>query len=411
MKPASDKRKKPVADTGKGDLFKRCYEYNRPEQFKSLGLYPYFTAFSGYVGTEPIVMMNGSQVLMFGSNNYLGLTCHPKVKEAAVAAIPRYGTGCSGSRMLNGTLDIHLQLEEELAAFCGKEAAVLFSTGFMTNGCLSSLLGRDVFAVLDKSVHASIIYGTMASFSKNHRRFKHNDMQDLERELAALPANRGKIVVVDGVFSMEGDTAPLDRIVPLCQRYGARLYVDEAHGMGVLGEHGIGTVEHFGVTADTDIIMATFSKSFASTGGFIASERAVVEYLKHHSMPFIFSASMPAPSVAAARASLQIIKDEPERRQKLLRNARLIREGLTALGFEVIPGITPVVPVIVDDELLLCQIHKELLANGIYTNPIFKPAADRCMVRISCMATHNESQIQQLLEIMAKLGNSFGIIH
>ncbi len=256
MKPASDKRKKPAADAGTGDVFKRCYEYNRPEQFKSLGLYPYFTAFSGYVGTDPIVMMNGSQVLMFGSNNYLGLTCHPKVKEAAVDAIQRYGTGCSGSRMLNGTLDIHVQLEEELAAFCGKEAAVLFSTGFMTNGCLSSLLGRDVFAVLDKSVHASIIYGTMASFSKNHRRFKHNDMKDLERELAALPANRPRQDRRGGRGVQHGGRhgpRPDRPVVPALRRPTVR---GRSPRHGRAGEHGVGSVEHFGVMADTDIIMA-----------------------------------------------------------------------------------------------------------------------------------------------------------
>ena len=392
------------------DIFKRCYEYTLPDDYRELGIYPYFNAFSGCVENEPIIMMDGNRMLMFGSNNYLGLTTHPKVKEASIEAIRKYGTGCSGSRMLNGTLDIHLQLEEELAAFTGKEATLLFSTGFMTNGCLSSLLGRDEYAILDKSVHASIIYGTQASFGKSHRRFKHNDPQDLEAVLSALPADRGKMVVVDGVFSMEGDIAPLPEIIGLCRKYGARLYVDEAHGAGVLGANGVGSVEYHGVLAQTDIVMATFSKSFASTGGFIAAERPVIQYLKHHSMPFIYSASMPAPSVAAARMALQIIQEEPERRQHLQEIALEIRNGLVGLGFELIPGITPIIPVIIDDELLLCQVFFSLMAKGIYTNPIFKPAADRCMLRISCMATHTSSHVGQLLETMEEVGKSFGII-
>lgn len=394
------------------DIFKRCYEYTKPDEYRSLGLYPYFTAFSGYVGESPMVTLNGRQALMFGSNNYLGLTTHPRVKEASIEAIRKYGTGCSGSRMLNGTLDIHIQLEEELADFTGKEATLLFSTGFMTNGCLSALLSRDEFAILDKSVHASIIYGTMATFSKNHRRFKHNDMTDLGAILEALPPEKGKLVVVDGVFSMEGDTAPLPEIVQHCQRHGARLYVDEAHGIGVLGENGVGTAEHYGVLKETDILMATFSKSFAATGGFVASERPVIEYLKHHSLPFIYSASMPAPSVAAARASLRIIREEPDRRRQLLDNARQIRDGLVRLGFDLFPAhiITPVIPVIIDDEVLLCQFFHALLAAGIYTNPIFRPAAERCMIRVSCMATHTSAQIDQLLNTMAELGRQFGII-
>lgn len=393
------------------DVFQRCYDYTKPAEYQAMGLYPYFNAFSGYVDNTPQIRLGGRQVLMFGSNNYLGLTTHPRVKEAASAAIRKYGTGCSGSRMLNGTLDIHVELEEQLADFTRKEAALLFSTGFMTNGCLSSLLSRDEFAILDKSDHASIIYGTMASFGKNHRRFRHNDVRDLECVFNSIKSDRGRIVIVDGVFSMEGDTAPLPEIVSLCQKHGSRLYVDEAHGMGVLGENGIGAAEHLGVLDEVDIIMATFSKSFASTGGFIASEKPVIQFLKHHSLPFIYSASMPAPSVAAARAALELIRQEPERRQRLLENARRIREGLTTLGFEIYAGITPVIPVIIDDEVLLCQFFNALLAAGIYTNPIFKPAAERCLIRISCMATHEPSHIDQLLNTMADIGRSFGIIN
>lgn len=392
------------------DIFKRCYEYDLPAKYQALGLYPYFNTFSGCVGNSPVVMMDDRQVLMFGSNNYLGLTTHPKVKEASILAVQKYGSGCSGSRMLNGTLDIHLKLEEELADFCGKEAALLFSTGFMTNGCLSSLVSRDEFAVLDKNVHASIIYGTMASFGKNNRRFKHNDPRDLENVLKALSSDKGRIVIVDGVFSMEGDVSPLREIAKVCKKYGARLYVDEAHGVGVLGKNGIGAAEHMGVLDKVDIHMATFSKSFASTGGYVAAERPVIQYLKHHSMPFIYSASMPAPSVAAAQAALEIIRAEPERRQRLLDIAAYVRKSLTGLGFDVYEGITPVIPVIMDDEALVCQFFNALMEAGIYTNPIFKPAAEKCMIRISCMAIHEPEHLDRLINTMADLGRSFGVI-
>lgn len=396
------------------DIFRRCYEYTKPDELRALGIYPYFTVFSGYSGdSSPVVTLDGKQVLMFGSNNYLGLTTHPKVKEASIEAIKRYGTGNSGSRMLNGSLDIHQELESKLAEFTGKESALLFSTGFMTNGCLSSLIGRDDIAILDKEVHASILYATMAgvtSFTKNQRRFRHNDVDDLRAVLESVEPDRGKIVVVDGVFSMMGDLAPLDRIAELCREFGARLFVDEAHGMGVLGEHGIGTVEHFNVVDDTDIVMATFSKAFASTGGFVAAERPVIEYLKHHSMPFIYSASMPAPSVAAALASLEIIKNEPERRQRLLANAKRIRDGLAGMGFDVVPSVAPVIPVVIDDEEALACFFKGLLAAGVYTNPIFRPAAERCLIRISCMAIHEDSHIDQLLDVMLDMGRKSHII-
>lgn len=398
-------------DTASRDIFKRCFEYTRPDEFQAMGLYPYFTPFEAVEGdNSPVVKLHGRDVLMFGSNNYLGLTTHPRVKEAARKAIDRYGSGCSGSRMLNGTLDIHLELEEELADFTGKEAALLYSTGFMTNGCLSTLVGRDEYAILDKSVHASIVYGTMAAHSKSYKRFKHNDVEDLESILSALDPEKGKLVVVDGVFSMEGDLAPVPELAELCSRYGARLYVDEAHGVGVLGPKGIGAAEHLGAQDAVDVYMATFSKSFASTGGFIAAEKPVISYLKHHSPPFIYSASMPAPSVAAARASLEIIRSEPERRAHLLEVSARARAGLKAAGFEVYDGITPVIPVIINDELVLCQFFKALLDAGIYTNPIFKPAAEKCMIRISCMAIHENPHIDRLVETMTEVGRHFQLL-
>lgn len=400
----------PKASVSK-DFFRRCHEYTKPDEFRALGLYPYFTAFEGYTENDsPVIRMNGRSVLMFGSNNYLGLTTHPKVKEAAIGAINKYGTGCSGSRMLNGTLDIHLELEEALANFVGKEAALLFSTGFMTNGCLSCLMGRDEYVLLDKSVHASIVYGTMASLGKNLRRFKHNDPEDMARTLAAMDPDKAKLLVVDGVFSMEGDVAPLPDLVHYAKMYGARVYVDDAHSIGVLGPNGAGTAEHFNMVDDVDITMATFSKSFAATGGFIASERSVIEYVKHHSLPFIYSASMPAPSVAAARAALSIIQNEPERRAKLNENSRQIRDGLASVGFEVRDGITPVIPVIIDDEMLLCQFFKALLDAGIYTNPVFPPAAEKGMIRISCMAIHENQHIDQLINTMQEIGRHFQLL-
>ncbi|MBN2433326.1 MAG: pyridoxal phosphate-dependent aminotransferase family protein [Acidobacteria bacterium] len=397
-----------VRMTSGKDVFQRCYEYTRPDEFRALGLYPYFTSFGGAIAeNSPYYRLDGKPVLMFGSNDYLGLTTNPAVKEAAIAAVRDYGTGCSGSRMLNGTLDIHIRLEEELAEFTGKEATVLYSTGFMTNGSLSCLLGRDEYAILDKSVHASINYGTMVSFGKNHRRFRHNDMKDLENIFESIHADRGKIVIVDGVFSMEGDVAPVPELSALCRRHNARLYVDDAHGIGVLGERGAGTAEYFQMLPEVDILMCTFSKSFASTGGFIASERPVIEFLKHHSLPFIYSASMPPAAVATALAALHIFRSEPERREKLLRNSDKIRKGLKSVGFEVHDGFTPIIPVIIDDELLLCRFFKALIEAGIYTNPIFRPAADKGMIRISCMATHEDEHIDQLINTMLEIGRSF----
>ncbi len=394
----------------KVDIFQKCYSFKKPSEFKEMGLYPYFKEFMG-VETEnsPYVIMDGKKVLMFGSNNYLGLTVDPRVKESAIEAIRKYGTGNSGSRMLNGTLDIHIALENELAEFVEKEATLIFSTGFMTNGSLSSIIIRKEYGILDKNVHASIVNGTYSSFGEI-KRFRHNNMEDLEAILSKLE-EEPKIVVVDGVFSMEGDIAPVDKLAELCKKYNSRLYVDEAHGLGVLGEKGVGASEYHNALDKVDIIMGTFSKSFASTGGFIASTRDVVEYVKHNSMPFIYSASMPAPSVAAARKALEIIKKEPERKDNLLKISDLIRKELKRANFEVYDGITPIIPVVIEDEVILCKFFIDLLEKeNIYTNPIFMPAAENNMIRISCMAIHNEDHAAKLVDSMVKLGKKYKLI-
>ncbi len=396
--------------TEKLDIFQKCYAFTKPSDFKKMGLYPYFKEFMGVESeNSPYVIMDGEKVLMFGSNNYLGLTVDPRVKEAAIDAIKRYGTGNSGSRMLNGTLDIHLALEEELAEFVEKESTLIFSTGFMTNGSLSALITRKEFGILDKNVHASIVNGTYSSFGEI-KRFRHNNMNDLESILKKLE-NEPKIVVVDGVFSMEGDIAPVDKLAELCEKYNSRLYVDEAHGLGVLGNKGVGASEYCGVLDRVDIIMGTFSKSFASTGGFIAGKKDVIEYIKHNSMPFIYSASMPAPSVAAARKALEIIKNEPERRKNLLKISDIIRNELKRANFKVYEGITPIIPVVIEDEVILCKFFQDLLVEEkIYTNPIFMPAAENNMIRISCMAIHNEKHAEILVNSMIKIGKKYNLI-
>src|SRR5215471_2637456 len=301
------------------------------------------------------VRMGDRQVLMFGSNNYLGLTTHPEVKAAAIEAINHYGSGCSGSRMLNGTMDLHVRLEEELARFMRRESALVFGTGFQTNfGALSTIAQKGDVIVADRNIHASILDGCLASFARTLR-FRHNDLVDLEKVLAGLPADEGRIIVVDGVFSMEGDTANLREIVPLARRFRARMYVDEAHAIGVLGKNGRGSAEHYGVEDDVDIVMGTFSKSFASIGGFIAARREVIEFIKHHSRSFVYSASLAPANAAAVLKAIEIIEREPERRRHLTEMSALIRRELARLGFRLLDGFTPVIPVVVDDEEVVCR--------------------------------------------------------
>jgi 8-amino-7-oxononanoate synthase len=393
------------------DIFEKAIAFTRADEYRRAGLYPYFTEFSGAADCDQAeVRMGDREVLMFGSNNYLGLTTHPEVKAAAIKAINHYGTGCSGSRMLNGTMDLHVKLEDALARFMRREAALVFGTGFQTNfGALSTIAQKGDVIVADRNIHASILDGCLASFARTLR-FRHNDMVDLEKVLAGLPADEGRIIVVDGVFSMEGDTANLREIVPLARRFRARMYVDEAHAIGVLGRNGRGSAEHFGVEDDVDVVMGTFSKSFASIGGFIASTREVIEFVKHHSRAFVYSASLAPANAAAVLKSIEIIEREPERRLKLIALADRIKKELERLGFRLLKGITPIIPVVVDDEELVCKFFWELLNEGIYTNPVLAPAVTHSLIRISCMATHTDEQAERLLQTMYRVGKKLDLV-
>ncbi|GAB3834269.1 aminotransferase class I/II-fold pyridoxal phosphate-dependent enzyme [Pontibacter rugosus] len=348
---------------------------------------------------------------MFGSNAYLGLTNHPKVKEAAIQAVEQYGTGCAGSRFLNGTLDIHLELERRLAEYVGKDAALVFSTGFQVNlGVISSLTGRNDYIVLDEYNHASIFDGSRLSFSKVIK-YKHNDMQDLEQKLSKLPADALKLIVVDGVFSMEGDIVKLPELVALAERYGGSIMVDDAHGLGVIGERGAGTASHFGLTDQVDLIMGTFSKSLASLGGFIASDFDTIQYLKHHARSLIFSASMSPGSVASTLAALDVIQSEPERIEQLWANTNYAMKLLRAAGLELGPTETPIIPIYVRDNYKTFLVTKVLQDNGIFVNPVVAPAvpADSTLLRLSIMATHTFSQIEEAVTKIAEAFKLLGI--
>ena len=396
--------------SGSNDIFEKCRNFTRPSDLQSAGLYMYFEVFGDREGCGPgEVRMAHRKVLMFGSNDYLDLITHPKVKEAAALAIKKYGSGCSGSRLLNGTLDLHVKLESELAAFVKKETALIFGTGFQANyATLSALTEKGDVMICDHNLHASLVEGALRSPARTMR-FRHNDLDHFERCLENCPPEDKILIVSEGVFSMEGDIADLRGIVKLAKPYGARVYVDEAHGIGVLGPTGAGAAEHLGVLNDMDIVMGTFSKSLASVGGFVAGERAVIDYLKHTARPFVFSASLPAASVAAVGAALQIMKKEPERRDRLLRIARLLREELRARGFNVLPGETAIVPVVIQEELDLCRLCKTLLEEGIYINPVLRPAAAQNLLRISCTAAHTEAHVGRLISTLERVSNDLGI--
>jgi 8-amino-7-oxononanoate synthase len=392
------------------ELYEKCYGFTRAKETMKTGYYPYFIPFSDTEGTE--VTLDGRRLIMIGSNNYLGLTTHPKVREAAIAAIRQYGTSCTGSRFLNGTLTLHKQLEEELADFVGKEAVLVFSTGYQTNvGTISALLGRDDVVITDKEDHASIIDGCRLSFGTMVR-FRHNDMESLERALAKCPLDQGKLVVVDGVFSMGGDIAPLPEIVPLCKKYKARLMVDDAHSVGVLGANGRGTADHFGVTDDVDLIMGTFSKSFASLGGFIAGEEAAIHYIQHHARSMIFSASMPASSVAACLAALDVMRTEPELPKQLMALAARMRQGYQELGYNTGVSETPIIPIIIGDDMPTFKMWRALFEAGVYTNAVIPPAVppSKSLLRTSYMATHTEAQMDRVLELFEQVGKEVGVI-
>ncbi|MBI3075417.1 MAG: aminotransferase class I/II-fold pyridoxal phosphate-dependent enzyme [Deltaproteobacteria bacterium] len=392
------------------DLFKKCRDYKVPQQVKALGYYPYFKAIQSAQDTE--VTIEGQRAIMIGSNNYLGLTNDPRVKEAAVRAVERYGTGCTGSRFLNGTLEIHEELEYRLARFQRRQAALVFSTGFQTNlGAISALVRKGDWVIIDRDDHASIVDGCRLSFGKNVK-FKHNDPDDLDRVLASAGRRAGKLVVVDGVFSMLGDVCELAAIARVSRQHGARLMVDDAHAIGVLGAHGRGTAEHSGVEDQVDIVMGTFSKSFASLGGFIASDTDVIEYVKHHGRSMIFSAAMPPAAVATVLAALDIIEQEPERREWLWANVRKMKEGLARLGFDTGTSQTPIIPIIIGDDLKTFRLWRALLENGVYTNAAISPAVPPGMslLRTSYMATHTSEQLDRVLEVFEKVGRSMGVI-
>jgi len=391
------------------DIFEKCSQYTVVKEAKENGIYPYFIPLAENEGTE--VLFHDHRLIMCGSNNYLGLTTHPKVRQAAIDAVKRYGTSCTGSRFLNGTLELHEQLEVELAEWVGKEAALTFSTGMQVNlGTVSALVGRGDFVVLDKDDHASIVDGAFLSGGKIER-YRHNDMAHLERVLSDLPEKGGKLIVVDGLFSMEGDLAPLPEMVELAQKYGARLMVDDAHAMGVMGG-GRGTAAHFGLTGKVDLIMSTFSKSFASLGGFVAGEADVINYIKHHARALIFSASIPASNAAAALAALHVMKDEPDRVQQVIQHGEKMRAGFKSLGFDIGASVTPVIPIIIGDDERTFLTWKLLFEKGVFVNPVISPAVSpgRQLLRTSYMSTHTDEQLNRVLEIFAEVGKQMGLI-
>jgi 8-amino-7-oxononanoate synthase len=391
------------------DIFEKCGGFTAAKEAMASGLYPYFIPMTESEGTEAV--FRGHRLIMCGSNNYLGLTTDPRVRQAAIDAIQRFGTSCTGSRFLNGTLELHEQLEHELAEFIGKPAALVFSTGMQANlGAISALVGRSDVVVLDKDDHASIVDGARLGWGEV-KRFRHNNMADLERVLAGVPRSAGRLVVVDGLYSMGGDIVPLPDLLPVCKKYGARLMIDDAHAVGVLGR-GRGTAAHFGLTGEVDLIMSTFSKSFASLGGFVAGDETVIHYIKHHARSLIFSASIPPANAAAALASLRIMREEPEHVERLTQIATKMSEGYRQLGFNIGNSTTPIIPIIIgeDDKVLL--FWKALFDNGIFVNPVVSPAVPQGMalLRTSYMATHTDDQLDRVLEVFGRVGREMGII-
>lgn len=392
------------------DVFEKCSRFTTARKAIAAGFYPYFHSVESAQGPEVIV--EGRQMIMLGSNNYLGLTYHEHLKKAAIKAIEKYGVGCVGSRFLTGNTDLHEKLEKKLAEFVGKEAALVFSTGMQTNlGTISVLVGENDVAIIDKFDHASIIDGCRLSLGRVLG-YKHNDMKDLERVLSIIPNEKGKLIIVDGVFSMEGDIANLPEIVKLAKKYKARVMVDDAHGLGVMGPNGRGTCEHFNLTKEVDIIMGTFSKSFASIGGFIAADEKIIHYVKHHARSLIFSASFPPSCVASVLAALEIIKNEPERREQLWKNTKKMQEALKSLGFDTGFSQTPIIPIIVGEQLKTGLMWRALFDKGIFTTPIISPAVpeDRTLIRTSYMATHTEEHLERVLDALRDVGRKRKII-
>jgi len=392
------------------DVFQKAFEYNLYEEYKAKGLYPYFRPIE--TGSDTEVSINGKKMIMLGSNSYMGLTFNEKTIQGAIEAVRRHGTGCAGSRFLNGTLVLHGELELKLARFMGKEAALLFSTGMLANmGVLSTIVGRNDIVFVDKGDHASIIDGVRLSFSRVVK-FKHNDMDDLGRVLEEAGSGPGKLIVVDGVFSMEGDIADLPGIVDLAKKHGARVMVDEAHAVGVLGKNGMGTAEHFGLQNEVDIQMATFSKTFATIGGYIVSNTKVIEFLKHHSRELIFTASPPPAVLGAVNAALDIIANEPQRRVRLLQIAVKMRSAFKEMGYDVGPTQTPIVPLIIGDMDKCFMLWREVTDRGLFVNPAVPPAVPpgHSLIRTSYTATHTDEQLDFALDVFSKAGKKLGII-
>lgn len=392
------------------DIFEKAWNYTESTQAQTKGYYPYFIPITENKDGHAIV--DGEERIMIGSNNYLGLTYHPKVLEAAKKATDYYGSGCTGSRFLNGTLDMHEELEDELSRFMGSERALVFSTGYQTNlGVLSAIVGKGDYVIMDKLNHASLVDGALLSFGEVIR-YKHNDMDDLRRVLSKLEDDAGKLIVVDGVFSMEGDIAPLPDIINIAKDFGARLMVDDAHSVGVLGEHGRGTAEYWDVEDEVDLIMGTFSKSFACVGGFIAGNAQVIDFLQHNSRSFMFSASMTPSSVATVIAALEVIQNEPERREHLWEISKYMWEGYRNLGFNIGHTETPVIPVIIGDNEKTFLLWKALYKDGVYTNPVVSPAVPEkgSLLRTSYMATHSFEQMDKVLDRFGYHGKKLGII-
>ena len=391
-------------------LFEKCRQFTKAREMQGAGLYPYFKPISE--SEDTVVVIDGVKRIMLGSNNYLGLTHHPKVLEAASRALHRYGSGCTGSRFLNGTLDLHEQLEGALAEFLGKEACLLFSTGYSANlGLIAGLVGRGDVVYLDKLDHASIVDGAKLSYGETER-FNHGDLGGLERRLERNGTSRGAMIVVDGVYSMEGNIADVPGLARIARKHGAALALDDAHSIGVLGPNGDGTAAHFGLIEEVDIIAGTFSKSLASIGGFVVASENVIHYLRHHSRPLIFTASLPPANTAGVLAALAVLQQEPERRDRLWANTRRLQEGFRSLGFEIGPTDTPIVPVLVGPLEKTFLMWRRLFDAGVFTNPVAPPAVppSQCRLRTSMMATHTFEQIDFALEKFASIGRQLGVI-
>ncbi len=395
---------------GTAPVFEKCHRYQEAARVRETGFYSFFRVIES--AQDPEVVLGGRRLVMLGSNNYLGLTNDPRVKEAAMDAIRKYGSGCAGSRFLNGTLDLHVRLEQRLAEFMRQEAAVTFSTGFQVNlGAIACLVGKGDTVYLDKQDHACIIDGARLSFG-DVKKFKHNDPNDLRRQMRNDAEAKGRLVVIDGVFSMEGDIAPLPEIVAAAREFSAGVMVDDAHGIGVLGKTGRGTAEHFGLEHDVDLIMGTFSKSMASVGGFIAGNATVIDYIKHRARTLVFSAAPPPASAAAALATIEVMEREPERRERLWENTRFFSEGLRSLGLDTGESRTPVVPVVVGEDLIALRMVHRLQEEGVFVNCVLSPATPpgRALIRTSLMATHTREQLARVLDAFEKIGREVGLV-